>query len=593
MKNSAKRTIGLLVASVLLWTAYVTPATSAVPFRINYQGYLTSSSGTPINATVTMTFKIYNDSSGGIPLYSETQSVSVANGLYNVALGTVSSLIPALSFDIPYYLGVTVGADAEMTPRQMVNSVPYALKADDAMTLAGISPNRVVTSNANGNVDIGRGLIPQTRLGLGLGPSWTSEQWSGSLALPNASTIAWEPNASGQRFGMGVSTGGLYVFRTTSPFAATVNPPIYAMTITDAGNVGFGPTIPLARLSLGLGPVWTTEQWSSSLALPNASSIGWDSNASGQRFGIGVSTGGLYFFRTDSAFNATVSPPNYVMAISDTGNVGIGQVSPTKAKLEISSTSSYFTGVPAGFIYGQGGASSSPPSSFTNNSIYATNRILASEYYAFSDERIKHIDGRSDPARDLATLAGIEVADFTYIDTSVHGPGKQKKLIAQQVETVYPQAVRRTTDVVPDIFRKAEVRNGWISLATNLKKGERVRLIGLKKEGVHEVLDVAPGRFRTDFAADGNEVFVYGREVKDFRNVDYEAIAMLNVSATQELSRRLEKQANDLAAQAAEIAALKQQLIRMARISDEHAPVAHAAVGPGEARESGRVAAIR
>jgi C4-dicarboxylate-specific signal transduction histidine kinase len=33
---------------------------------------------------------------------------------------------------------------------------------------------------------------------------------------------------------------------------------------------------------------------------------------------------------------------------------------------------------------------------------------------------------------------------------------------------------------------------------------------------------------------------VYGREVNDFLSVDYEAIAMLNVSATQELNRRLE-----------------------------------------------------
>ena len=134
--------------------------------------------------------------------------------------------------------------------------------------------------------------------------------------------------------------------------------------------------------------------------------------------------------------------------------------------------------------------------------------------------------------------------------------------------------MRLSTRVVPDIFRRAAVKNGWISLATNVKKGERVRLIGLRKEGVHEVLEIASGRFRTDFSADGEEVFVYGREVKDFRSVDYEAIAMLNVSATQELNRRLERQANELSAQAAEIAALKQQLTRIARLSEERAPVA-------------------
>jgi hypothetical protein len=32
-------------------------------------------------------------------------------------------------------------------------------------------------------------------------------------------------------------------------------------------------------------------------------------------------------------------------------------------------------------------------------------------------------------------------------------------------------------------------------------------------------------------------VFVYGREVLDFHTVDYDAIAMLNVSATQQIKR--------------------------------------------------------
>lgn len=71
--------------------------------------------------------------------------------------------------------------------------------------------------------------------------------------------------------------------------------------------------------------------------------------------------------------------------------------------------------------------------------------------------------------------------------------------------------------------------------------GDRVKLISKKAEGIHEVLEVAEGKFRTGFKSEDDRVFVYGREVNDFRNVDYEAIAMLNVSATQELARRLEK----------------------------------------------------
>jgi len=109
------------------------------------------------------------------------------------------------------------------------------------------------------------------------------------------------------------------------------------------------------------------------------------------------------------------------------------------------------------------------------------------------------------------------------------------------VEKVFPQAVNQMTDVVPDIYKKAQIMDGWVALATDLKPGERVRLITEKgHRAVHEVLEVADGKFRTDLVTDAGQVFVYGREVDDFRTVDYDAISMLNVSATQELARKLE-----------------------------------------------------
>jgi len=49
---------------------------------------------------------------------------------------------------------------------------------------------------------------------------------------------------------------------------------------------------------------------------------------------------------------------------------------------------------------------------------------------------------------------------------------------------------------------------------------------------------------------------VYGREVKDFRSVDYDAIAMLNVSATQQLAKQLKEKDAKIAALDASNAAL-------------------------------------
>ena len=178
-----------------------------------------------------------------------------------------------------------------------------------------------------------------------------------------------------------------------------------------------------------------------------------------------------------------------------------------------------------------------------------------------SDERIKTAIQPSDSRADLGTLLGIEIADYKYIDTIANGNTPQKKVIAQQVESVFPQAVIKSKSAVPDIFKNAEVADGWVLLSTDLKAGERVRLIGEKDESMEEVIEVRGDAFRTAFKPDEGRVFVYGREVEDFRTVDYDAIAMLNVSATQQVKKELDavkienaKLKNQLAALMAEVA---------------------------------------
>lgn len=216
-------------------------------------------------------------------------------------------------------------------------------------------------------------------------------------------------------------------------------------------------------------------------------------------------------------------------------NVGIGETNPTQGKLVVSGT-----GDVENFTYWiyQSTGDAGPITADGDRSIYASGNIASFAYLAFSDERIKEISHISDSSLDLSTLLDIEITDYSYIDKIAKGDKSQKKVIAQQVEKVFPQAVGRSTDVVPDIYEKAHLDNGWITLETDLHIGDRVRLIGEKESGIHEVLETRDGAFRTAFQQENENVFVYGREVDDFRTVDYEAIAMLNVSATQELYRK-------------------------------------------------------
>ena len=200
---------------------------------------------------------------------------------------------------------------------------------------------------------------------------------------------------------------------------------------------------------------------------------------------------------------------------------------------------------------GHGGTLTGPRSATGPFSLIAANRLAASEFDATSDARIKRVKGHSDADRDLNTLMGLEITDYTMRDTIANGQKPYKKVIAQQVEKVYPQAVSKTTGVIPDIYQKAAVQKGWIRLATNLKSGEQVKIITEGKQAVYDVLEADASGFWVALP-DATQAFVYGREVKDLRTVDYDAIAMLNVSATQALHGKITRLE-------AENAALRQQ----------------------------------
>jgi hypothetical protein len=140
----------VVVPFLLAALALAEPAArAAVPAQLTHEGRLLDASGQPVSASQVIIYKIYDAATGGNVLWTETLTVPFDNGYFSVQLGTMTPISTSLLAGGARYLGVQVGADDEMTPREPLTSVPYALLASVAEDATGdIHPNSVSVAGA-------------------------------------------------------------------------------------------------------------------------------------------------------------------------------------------------------------------------------------------------------------------------------------------------------------------------------------------------------------------------------------------------------------------------------------------------------------
>lgn len=137
-------------------------AEAQIPRFISYQGSLTDTAGIPKpDGQYVFTFRLYADSSGGAPLWTEQRTVVVKRGLFSTQIGGMPGFVSL--FTSLRWLSLQVGGEPEIQKRIPLAATAYSLRAIrsdtaqvalsapiqqtvDSARIAGTLPDNVVTS---------------------------------------------------------------------------------------------------------------------------------------------------------------------------------------------------------------------------------------------------------------------------------------------------------------------------------------------------------------------------------------------------------------------------------------------------------------
>ena len=469
---------------------------SQVPGTLSYQGILMQSDGiTPLtDGAHSIVFSFYTVSTGGSALFTRTISVTTSRGLYTCIIGGgVAPNAPFNSTEMNQigsqqnYIGIKVDAGTELLPRVQLTTSPYSLRAQS------------ITNTANptgGNISF----------------------WGTNNTISSDAGLFW--NNTSKRLGIGTSTPGA---------GLEVKDASILLTHTTSS-----PTINLNRPT-GAGI-------SNQLLFSEASTTKW-ALGGGNIGSAGPSDFSLYNYGLASNATTILASNNYV-GIGTTSPQAPLHVTPQTATYGPSARSYFSSGTVTSILHDNSGATT------INVSIRGEGNILASSgaFVATSDKRIKEIITRTDNNKDLKDLLKIEITDYKFIDKLSNGDRLHKKVIAQELQKVYPMAVNVTEGIVPNVFEVAKdvkIEGNITHIETNkphqFSTGDEVKLI-LEKSG--EKFYKVTVRNENEFLVNEiilENVFVYGKNVNDLLTVDYDALTTLNISATQALNKEIDE----------------------------------------------------
>lgn len=566
------------ITCLLLLTVVNTEAQTS---QLSIQGVLRKANGTAVeNGQYDITFKLYTTTPTDSIVWEDTmEEVDVEGGIYSVILGSGNTPLDA-RFDQPYTLGVAIEGGTELIPRAQLTSSPYAL------SLIG---NDNVFPNS-GNVGVGS-ADPQHKLTIGneagtLGFDVEDDITNNATITTKADGIEFLTEGADNAYYftgeitevMRIKKDGKVGIGTADPqnllhlvgddeqikVEGTDNARLIFLKTGANAEVGFNATNgnnlvisnPNNNVVLS-APNGNTEINGNNISLdPTNDPVKINKNAESLRLigedhtflsfypeGANSQRGGYLGFSSSTSSNIKITnekPEGDIRIETDGGQVNINSY------LRVNGLSNYWL---SGRIYDNSG-NNRPLGGTVNVGIASAYAIQAPEFFAVSDQRIKKDFEISNGLEDLAQLNKIKVNNYSHIDTLRYGTRAVKGLVAQQVKSVFPEAVMLNTEYIPNIYSFAtqiDFEDQFIKITLknphNLKVDDKVKIITPNGEE-HMIIQ----NVNDDFSFSVNlkdikiedKIFVYGKEVDDFHSVDYDRVFTLAVSAMQELARKVE-----------------------------------------------------
>jgi carbonic anhydrase/acetyltransferase-like protein (isoleucine patch superfamily) len=176
----------------------------------------------------------------------------------------------------------------------------------------------------------------------------------------------------------------------------------------------------------------------------------------------------------------------------------------------------------------------------------AKGSIRCDEYLLTSDVRVKTDVNVINTDRCFDIVKDAPIISYSLI----YDPKKRKRygFLANEIERLDNTIVSTLVDYIPNIMKKVKVKNQKIMLKKHsISVGDQIKLAYGTKTDTVGVIHTTPNSIKLDTNKyDGEAIYAYGKEIKDFKTIDYAQLFAISMGALQKVINKVESLEKDV-----------------------------------------------